>query len=62
MSYHSDMMAEYYAIREYEESQAEEYGYGYATETREYWETHSRTTFKDFLISRKRENNEESVR
>lgn len=50
---HEMMMAEYYAIREYEESQAEQWGYGYDEETREYWENHPRTTFKSFLIGRK---------
>lgn len=53
MSYHSDMMAEYYAIRESEEVAAEDQGYGYAEETREYWEHNPRTTFREFLIGRK---------
>ncbi len=53
MSYHSDMMAEYYVIREAEEQEAENQGYGYATETAEYWEFHPRTTFREFLIGRK---------
>lgn len=53
MSYHSDMMAEYYAIREHEESAAEDASAGYATELAEYWEFHPRTTFREFLIGRK---------
>lgn len=53
--YHCNMMREYYAIREGEEQEAENQGYGYEAETRDYWSSHPRTTFKDFLMARKDE-------
>jgi hypothetical protein len=52
-AHHELLMSEYYAIREWEESQAEQYTAGYATELAEYWAFNPRTTFKEFLIGRK---------
>lgn len=52
-THHDQLMSEYYAIREYEEQQAEQYSAGYTTELAEYWAYNSRTTFKEFLIGRK---------
>lgn len=51
--YHSQLMDEYYSIRQSEELIAESEGMGYQAETDEYWSHHPRTTFKEFLIGRK---------
>jgi Trp operon repressor len=48
--HHCNLMQEYYAAREAQEQRAEMYGAGYATETREFYETQEqRVTFKAFL-------------
>lgn len=49
LSYHDQLMAGYYAIREAEEQAAEDATCGYATELAEWWAEHPRTTFKIYL-------------
>ena len=51
---HSELMAGYYSAREAQELRAECYGYGYATETADFYATQeARLTFKDWLIANK---------
>jgi hypothetical protein len=55
---HKRLMEEYYAAREAQERRAEDYSYGYETETNEFYAfIEERITFKDFLINRKVDHN-----
>jgi phage terminase Nu1 subunit (DNA packaging protein) len=48
-TFHADLMASYYAAREAQDAAAEAETYGYETELAEYWLTHRRVTFREWL-------------
>lgn len=48
---HAQLMSEYYAAREAQESRAESYALGYDTELTEFYrDVEPRVTFKSFLV------------
>ncbi len=54
--HHDELMRGYYSARQAQEQRAEEWSMGYATETALFYaEEETRVTFKQWLISQRRE-------
>lgn len=52
---HRTLVDGYRAWREHEERQAEAESIGYATEETDYWQTHTRPTFRTYLLAQRQE-------
>lgn len=50
---HRELVDGYRAVVRHEEQQAEAATHGYDTELADYWRDHPRTTFRDYLTSRR---------